>query len=58
MYPAFLWRVFSWPRGVSRGPVLISRTAVKAIVGSRLQARRCDYSFVFAVLVQTSVGKV
>jgi hypothetical protein len=30
---------------------------LKTIIGIRLKARRCDCSFVFAVPVQTSVGK-
>ena len=39
-------------------PVLISRTALETIVASRFQARRGDCLFVFAVPVQTSVGKL
>lgn len=31
--------------------------SLKTILGVRLKARRCDCSFVFAVPVQTSVGK-
>ena len=39
-------------------PVLTSRSVVgETIIGIRLKARRCDCSFVFAVPVQTSVGK-
>jgi hypothetical protein len=30
---------------------------LETIIGIRLKARRCDCSFVFAVPVQTSVGK-
>jgi hypothetical protein len=39
-------------------PVLTSRTVVKTVVHIRIQARRFDCSFVFAVPVQTSVGKI
>ena len=38
-------------------PVLTSRSVVETIISIRLKARRCDCSFVFAVPVQTSVGK-
>jgi hypothetical protein len=54
-----------WLENVSPGhdelrcvPVLTSRSVVgETIISIRLKARRCDYSFVFAVPVQTSVGK-
>jgi hypothetical protein len=32
--------------------------SLKTIIGIRLEARRCDCSFVVAVPVQTSVGKL
>ncbi len=31
---------------------------LETIIGIRLKARRCDYSFVVAVPVQTSVGEL
>ena len=58
MYSAFEWRT-SLLATMSSAACLFLQVgrSLETIIGIRLKARRCDCSFVFAVPVQTSVGK-
>jgi len=59
MYSAFEWRL-SLLAMMSSAACLSLQVgrSLKTILGIRLKARRCDCSFVVAVPVQTSVGKL
>ena len=58
MYSAFEWRtsLLAMMSSAACLSLQVGRS-LKTIIGIRLKARRCDCSFVFAVPVQTSVGK-
>jgi hypothetical protein len=58
MYSAFEWRMCLLAMMSSAACLSLQvGRSLKTIIGIRLKARRCDRSFVFAVPVQTSVGK-
>ena len=58
MYSAFEWRTFLLAMMSSAACLSLQvGRSLKTIIGIRLKARRCDCSFVFAVPVQTSMGK-
>jgi len=58
MYSAFEWRtsLLAMMSSAAYLSLQVGRS-LETIIGIRLKARRCDCSFVFAVPVQTSVGK-
>jgi hypothetical protein len=59
MYSAFEWRssLLAMMSSAACLSLQVGRSW-ETIIGIRLEARRCDCSFVLAVPVQTSVGKL